>query len=149
MNLPRGAILCNAPETIDEVFTRPGRHSPNLGKDFFPRLTRILRGKDGKYARGIILEKSKKNRRRIVEIFGECRPCMLRQQFFSLKFSQYLRRICFRMAMCFLFCLKKKAHNQKKLSLLFSALAYFPDAKTTFGMFGMICFGVDSQTHTL
>jgi hypothetical protein len=34
-----------------------------------------LRGKAGKYARGIILEKSKNNRRRIVEIFGECRPC--------------------------------------------------------------------------
>jgi hypothetical protein len=44
---------------------------------FFLRMTRILRGKAGKYAWGIILEKSKKNRRRIVEIFGECRPrCM-------------------------------------------------------------------------
>jgi hypothetical protein len=41
---------------------------------FFLRLTRISRGKAGKYAWGIILEKSKKNRRRIVEIFGECRP---------------------------------------------------------------------------
>jgi hypothetical protein len=27
--------------------------------------------------------------------------------------------------------------------------AYFSDAKTTFGMFWMICFGFDSQTHTL
>jgi hypothetical protein len=41
---------------------------------FFLGLTRISQGKAGKYARGIILEKSKKNRRRIVEIFGECRP---------------------------------------------------------------------------
>jgi hypothetical protein len=41
---------------------------------FFLRLNRISRGKAGKYAWGIILEKSKKNRRRIIEIFGECRP---------------------------------------------------------------------------
>jgi hypothetical protein len=26
--------------------------------------------------------------------------------------------------------------------------AYFINAKATFGMFGMICFGVDSQAHT-
>jgi hypothetical protein len=45
---------------------------------FFLPLTRISRGKAGKYTWGIILEKSKKNRRRIVEIFGECRPCRRR-----------------------------------------------------------------------
>jgi hypothetical protein len=38
------------------------------------RLTRILRVKAPKCARGIIVERSKNNRRRIVEIFGECRP---------------------------------------------------------------------------
>jgi hypothetical protein len=32
---------------------------------------------------------------------------------------------------------------------LFSESAYFSDAKTTFEMFGMISFGVDSQTHTV
>jgi hypothetical protein len=32
---------------------------------------------------------------------------------------------------------------------LFSDSAYFSDAKTTFGVFGMICFVVDSQTHTV
>jgi hypothetical protein len=51
---------------------------------FFLRLTRISRGKAGKYARGIILEKSKKNRRRIVEIFGECRP-QVHQKVYDLR----------------------------------------------------------------
>jgi hypothetical protein len=37
-------------------------------------LTRILPGKDGRCAQGIIAEKSWKNRKRIVETFGECRP---------------------------------------------------------------------------
>jgi hypothetical protein len=43
----------------------------------------------------------------------------------------------------------EKGHNPKMLAALFLNSAYFSDAKTTFGMFGMICFGVDSQTHTL
>jgi hypothetical protein len=52
---------------------------------FFLRLTSILRGKAGKYTWGIIVEKSKKNRRRIVEIFGECRPSL--HVLFCVQFS--------------------------------------------------------------
>jgi hypothetical protein len=43
----------------------------------------------------------------------------------------------------------EKEHDQKMFGPLFSDSAYVSDAKTTFGMFGMICFAVDSQTHTL
>jgi hypothetical protein len=42
----------------------------------------------------------------------------------------------------------KKAMIEKCFDQLFSDSAYVSDAKTTFEMFGMICFGVDSQTHT-
>jgi hypothetical protein len=35
------------------------------------------------------------------------------------------------------------------LRSLFLDLAYFSDAKITFGMFGMIAFVVDSQTNTM
>jgi hypothetical protein len=41
-----------------------------------------------------------------------------------------------------------KCHYQKMFGPLYSESAYFSDAKNTFEMFGMICFGVDSQTHT-
>jgi hypothetical protein len=41
-----------------------------------------------------------------------------------------------------------KSHYQKMFGPLYSESAYFSDAKNTFEMFGMICFGVDSQTHT-
>jgi hypothetical protein len=49
----------------------------------------------------------------------------------------------------FLSLVFEKGHDQKMFGPLFSDSAYFSDAKTTFGMFGMICFGVDSQIHTL
>jgi hypothetical protein len=40
----------------------------------------------------------------------------------------------------------EKGHDQKMFGPFFWDSAYFSDAKTTFGMFGMICFVVDSQT---
>jgi hypothetical protein len=43
----------------------------------------------------------------------------------------------------------EKGQYQKMFGPLFFDSAYFSYAKTTFGMFGMICFKVDSQTHTL
>jgi hypothetical protein len=33
--------------------------------------------------------------------------------------------------------------------MTFLDLTHFSDAETTFGIFGMFCFGVDFQTHTL
>jgi hypothetical protein len=61
---------------------------------FFLRLTRILRGKAGKYARGIIVEKSKKNCRRIVEIFGECRPWKIKSLIKIEEISSILGSFC-------------------------------------------------------
>jgi hypothetical protein len=43
----------------------------------------------------------------------------------------------------------KKGHDQNIFAQLFSDSAYSSNAKATFRMFGMICFGADSQTHTL
>jgi hypothetical protein len=43
----------------------------------------------------------------------------------------------------------EKGHNQKMFGPLFWDSEYVSDAKITFGMCGMICFAVDSQTHTL
>jgi hypothetical protein len=43
----------------------------------------------------------------------------------------------------------KKGQDKKMFQPLFWESIYFSDAKPIFGMFGMICFGVDSQTHTL
>jgi hypothetical protein len=43
----------------------------------------------------------------------------------------------------------KKATIKKCVRPLFSDSTYFSDAKTIFEMFGMISFGVDSQTHTV
>jgi hypothetical protein len=40
----------------------------------------------------------------------------------------------------------EKGPDQKMFGPLFLDSAYFSDAKSTFGMFGMICFVVDSQT---
>jgi hypothetical protein len=52
-----------------------------------------------------------------------------------------------------IFCHKnaylENSNHQKMFGPLFSDSAYFFNSKTTFGMFGMICFGVDSQAHTL
>jgi hypothetical protein len=52
-----------------------------------------------------------------------------------------------------IFCRKNavvvKGHNQNMFGPHILDSAYFSDAKTTFRMFGMICFGIDSQTHTL
>jgi hypothetical protein len=39
----------------------------------------------------------------------------------------------------------EKGHDQKMLGALFLDSAYFSEAKTTFGMFGMIYFEVDSH----
>jgi hypothetical protein len=43
----------------------------------------------------------------------------------------------------------KKGHDQKMFGPLFSDSVYISESKTTFGMFGIIAFAVDSQTHTL
>jgi hypothetical protein len=40
-----------------------------------------------------------------------------------------------------------KGYDQNKIGLLFLDSAYFSDAKTTFGMFGIIFFALNSQTH--
>jgi hypothetical protein len=39
--------------------------------------------------------------------------------------------------------------DHKMFKALFLESAYFSDAKTTFGMFGMIFFGVDFKTHSV
>jgi hypothetical protein len=43
----------------------------------------------------------------------------------------------------------EKGHHQEMFGPLFSDSTYISDAKTPFEMFGMISFGVDSQTHTV
>jgi hypothetical protein len=67
---------------------------------FFLRLTRISRGKAGKYARGINVEKSKKNCRRIVEIFGECRPRVAKRKTLKKKRRYYGRVFMLRRVGC-------------------------------------------------
>jgi hypothetical protein len=47
----------------------------------------------------------------------------------------------------FFFYLNGRDH--KMFKALFLESAYFSDAKTTFGMFGMIFFGVDFKTHSV
>jgi hypothetical protein len=42
----------------------------------------------------------------------------------------------------------KKDHDPKMFGTLFFDSVYFSESKTTFGMFGIITFAVDSQTHT-
>jgi hypothetical protein len=65
----------------------------------------------------------------------------------------FLAKVQFSTKKQHVFCHKheffEKGHDQKMFGPLFSNSAYISDAKTPFGMFGMFCFAVDSQTHRL
>jgi hypothetical protein len=70
--------------------------------------------------------------------------CTLAKHESQSAFSSQKQHIC-----CHKNVFWEKGHDQKTFGPLFWDSAYFSEAVTTLRMFGMICFEVDSQTHTV